>query len=195
MLCGFVPMIGQDGEKTAAIDPADTVNIYWDEGQAIHASALAGVLNQPKTETWSDVTVVSQEPFDGIWLRLTSVEPGTCRIEAKPEAVTSGLCTPGIPVRSPALIEDGSLAYFTLRLQDQAPQRRWELGAAGHGPRGEQLAERLCALIRTWGKNREEQPSIIAYLGRPFDVSQPGHVVTKPDCQLTITYTTNDLST
>jgi protein-L-isoaspartate(D-aspartate) O-methyltransferase len=188
VLCGFVPMIGQDGEKTASIDPADTVNIYWDEDQPIDATALAGILDQPKTETWTDVTVVSQEPFDGIWLRLTSVEPGTCRIEATPEAVTSGLCTPGIPIRSPALIEDSSLAYFTLRLQEQAPTRRWELGAAGHGPRGERLAERLCAQIRAWGDNRSEQPSIVAYRGRPFDTSHLAHVVTKPDCQLTVTY-------
>jgi protein-L-isoaspartate(D-aspartate) O-methyltransferase len=192
VLCGFVPMIGQEGEKTASIDPANTVNIYWDEDQPIEPIALTGVLDQPKTETWTDVTVVSQEPFDGIWLRLTSVEPGTCRIEAKLEAVKSGLCTPGIPVRSPALVEDDSLAYFTLRRQDQAQERLWELGATGHGPRGEQLAERLCAQIRAWGNNRGEQPSIIAYLGRPFDGSQPMHVVTKPVCQLTVTYTTSD---
>jgi protein-L-isoaspartate(D-aspartate) O-methyltransferase len=107
---------------------------------------------------WSDVTIAPQEPFDGIWLRLISAEPGTCRIEANQEAVTSGLCTPGIPARSPAIVEDASLAYFTLRPQDPAPQRRWELSAAGHGPGAEELTERLCAQIRAWGSNRGEQP-------------------------------------
>ena len=50
-----------------------------------------------------------------MWLRLTATEPGTCRIAADREAIDSGLCTPAIPTRSPALVEGDSLAYFTYR--------------------------------------------------------------------------------
>lgn len=189
VLCGFVPMIGQEGEKSAPIDPDGTVHLYWDEDQAINPAALAGVLDQPKTETWTDVTIVSEEPFDGIWLRMTAVEPGTCRIEAKPAAVASGLCKPAIPVRSPAIAEGDSLAYFVLRTKSDAPQRRWELGAAAHGPAGPQLADRLCAQIRAWNAARNEEPKVIAYRGGTLADDQPCLVViAKRDCSLTVEY-------
>jgi protein-L-isoaspartate(D-aspartate) O-methyltransferase len=167
VLCGFVPMIGQQGEKTASIDPAGTVNLYWDEDQAIDLTALAGVLDQPKTETWTDVTVVSEEPFDGIWLRLTGVEPGTCRIEAKPEAVKSGLCTPGMPMRSPALVEDGSLAYFILRLQDGAPVRRW-VRKSGRGMEiarnSRRSAPTQTGTLKAAGRGESQSPNGLANL-------------------------------
>jgi protein-L-isoaspartate(D-aspartate) O-methyltransferase len=167
-LCGFVPMIGQDGERTGHIDDGGQVALYWDADQAIDPAALRGILTQPATRVWSGATVGANEPFDGIWLRLTGTEPGTCRIGAEPAAVETGLCTPAIPSRSPALAESGSLAYFTLRRPGEngrdAP--RWELGAVGHGPAGPQLADRLCGEIRAWNRDRAAQPVITAYPAR-----------------------------
>jgi protein-L-isoaspartate(D-aspartate) O-methyltransferase len=188
-LCGFVPMIGQDGERTAAIDAAGTAFLHWDEDQAIDPGTLAGVLDQAKAEAWTDVTIVSGESFDGIWLRLTAIEPGTCRIEAKPDAVASGLCKPAIPVRSPAIVEGDSLAYFVLRVQTDTPQRRWELGAVGHGPAGPQLADRLCAQIRAWSTDRDAEPKVTAHRGGTLASDQPDRaVITKRDCSLRIEY-------
>lgn len=82
--------------------------------------------------------VGSGEPFDGVWMRLTATEPGTCRITAAPAAVQAGLCDKAIPVRSPALAdtaESGSVAYLTLRRADDGA-RRWEGHAIRqfHGP-------------------------------------------------------------
>ncbi|MGH3913856.1 MAG: methyltransferase, FxLD system [Pseudonocardiaceae bacterium] len=109
-LCGFIPMIGdgQDGERTGRI--ATDVALYWDTDQPIDPITLQGVLDQPKTAVWSGVTVVPNEPFDRIWLRLTGTEPATCRIAAQPTAIDSGLCAPAFPYRSPALVEGDSLA-------------------------------------------------------------------------------------
>ncbi len=163
-LCGFIPMLGdgQDGERTGRIDT--DVALYWDTDQPIDPTTLRGVLAQPGTAVWSGATVVPNEPFDRVWLRLTGTEPGTCRIAAEPAAVDAGLCTPAIGSRSPALVEGASLAYLTLRRLDQdATERRWELGAIGHGAAGPQLAGRLCEQIRAWDRDRPAQPIITAY--------------------------------
>jgi len=191
-LCGFVPMIGQDhgGERTGHIDAAGQVALYWDTDQAVELTALRGVLDQPKTAVWSTVTVGGQEPFDGVWLRLTSTEPGTCRIAAEPGAIETKLCTPAIPSRSPALVEGNSLAYFTFRrLDENGAERRSELGAIGHGPAGPELADRLCDQIRAWDQDRTAQPVVTAYPANTPDGQRRGtHAITKRDGRLTISY-------
>lgn len=184
-LCGFVPMVGQDGEHTSRIDPGGLVSLYWDADQPIDPDALRGVLDQPKATAWSGATVVANESFDGVWLRLAGTEPGTCRIAADRAAVSSGLCTPAVPVRSPALVEDDSLAYFVQRVQNDGSQRRWELGAIGHGPAGRQLADRMCEQIRAWGQDRTAQPSLTVFpAGTPDDQLTEGLIIDKQHVRL-----------
>lgn len=185
-LCGFVPMIGQDGEHTARIH--DQVSLSWDDDQPIHPEALHGALNQPAATAWSEATVGPNESWDGIWLRLTATEPGTCRITAQPPAVKSGLCTPAIPARSPALADGDSLAYLTLRrLPDDGDRRRWELGATGYGPTAADLTRRLTDQIRAWDTDRTATPTITAY---PIGTEQPpaGTGIPKPYIRLAISY-------
>jgi protein-L-isoaspartate(D-aspartate) O-methyltransferase len=104
----------------------------------------------------STVTVGGSESFDGVWLRMTGTQPGTCRIAADPAAVTDDLCTPATPSRSPALVEHDSLAHLTYRRVNGGA----ELGTVGHGPTGERLAQRLCDEIRAWGDTRTDEPVI-----------------------------------
>jgi protein-L-isoaspartate(D-aspartate) O-methyltransferase len=106
-LCGFVPMIGQGWERSAAIDSGDLVHLYWDADQDISPGLLSGVLDRPKTCTDSGITVGPTESLDPIWLRATATatDPAVCRISAEPAAVTSGLCTPVIKSRTMALAE------------------------------------------------------------------------------------------
>lgn len=188
-LCGFVPMIGQDGEHTATIDADGQVALYWDD-QLIDPAALHGVLDQPKQAVWSGVTLGPNQSFDGMWLRLTASEPGTCRIAAEQAAVDSGRCAPANPARSPAIVENTSLAYVTLRrLEDIGDQRRWELGAAGHGPTGQQLAERLCDQIRAWGESRDLRPVVEAYPTNVWGQQLSGDVtLIKPCIQMIFAY-------
>jgi protein-L-isoaspartate(D-aspartate) O-methyltransferase len=100
----------------------------------------------------------------------------------------SGLCNPAFPYRNPALVEGDSLTYLTLRGPDpDATERRWELGACGHGPAGPQLAERLCEQIRTWGRDRSAQPVITAYpAGIPDQKLADGLVIDKRHTRLVI---------
>ncbi|GAB2835531.1 methyltransferase, FxLD system [Streptomyces daliensis] len=175
-LCGFVPMIGQEGEHDGTIDDGGHVTLYWDADQDIDPHTLHGVLGEQRTEAWSHVTVGPTDSFDGVWLRLTATEQGTCRIAADTTAVRSGLCNPAIPVRSPALAEGDSLAYFTLRRLDD-PQRGAELGAVGHGPNGQPLANRLVQSIRDWDTDRDAHPTITAYPAGTPDEQLPSVTV------------------
>jgi protein-L-isoaspartate(D-aspartate) O-methyltransferase len=172
-LCGFVPMVGYDGERTGHIDTHGQVALHWDADQPVDPIALRGVLDRPKTAAWSGARVAADEPFDGVWLRLAATEPGTCRIAADQAAVDAGVCTPAIPIRSPALVEGDSLAYFSMR-RDAGGTARWELGAIGQGLAGPDLANRICAQIRAWDRDRTAQPVITAYPADTPDDQVPG---------------------
>jgi protein-L-isoaspartate(D-aspartate) O-methyltransferase len=190
-LCGFVPMIGQDAERTGPIDPGGHVALHWDADQQIDRGSLADTLAQEKTATWSGVTVGVGESFDGVWLRLTAAEPGTCRIAADPAAVQTGLCTPAIPSRSPAIVHHSSLAYFTQRRLDPADgtRPRWELGATGHGQAGPELADRLCQQIRQWDADRITPPVITACpASTPVDQFPGGATIDKLHTRLVISW-------
>jgi protein-L-isoaspartate(D-aspartate) O-methyltransferase len=183
-LCGFVPMIGQEGEHTSPIDNDGWVSLYFDIDQGIDPAALHGVLDQPKTTVWSGVTVGPQDSFDGLWLNLTATDLGTCRIAAEDDAVSSGLCTPVIQWRTPAIIDGTSLAYLTYRRLDD---RRSELGAIGHGPTGQQLADRLSTQITVWDRDRDHQPTIDAYpAGTATYRLSAGLIIDKQDARLVL---------
>ncbi|MBE1573888.1 methyltransferase, FxLD system [Amycolatopsis roodepoortensis] len=186
-LCGFVPMIGQDSELSGHLDSDGLVTLYWDGDQDISLDRLDRILATPKTAAWSGVTVGNSEPFDGVWLRMTGTEPGTCRIAADPAAVEAGLATPAIPSRSPALVEKDSLAYFTFRRLDDGGKQRSELGAIGHGPTGDELAERLSDQIRAWGSARTADPVITAYpADTPDEQIGSAHIVDKRHSRLVV---------
>ncbi len=188
-LCGFVPMIGHEhaGELTGPLDDRGLVSLYWDDDQQVDVATLRGILGANKSEVWSGVSIGSGESFDGVWLRLTAVEPGTCRIAANREAIDSKLCTPAIPSRSPALADGGSIAYLTYRF---AGDEGAELGAIGHGPNGTHLATRICDAIQTWNLDRDAQPTITAH---PAAHPTGETAIVKPNSQLVIAYSSCQL--
>lgn len=185
-LCGFVPMTGQDWERSAAIDPHDLVRLHWDADQDISPALLSGVLDGPKTRLDSGVTVGPEESLDPIWLRATATDPAVCRISAEPAAVTSGLCTPVIRSRTLALAEGDSITYLSAQ-RLEAPAHGARLGAIGHGPDGTGLAERLCRHIGTWGADRAARPNITIY---PDSAPQAAgaQVIRREHCDMTVVY-------
>lgn len=184
-LCGFVPMIGQDGERKATIHAGPAVRIHYDIDQAIDPAALDGIFRTPKASAWSGVVIGIDEPVDGIWLRATATDPAVCRIDATPAAAEAGICNPVIKNLSPALIDRQSLAYLAYRRPD-GPKGRIELGATGHGPDGDALAERLLLHILTWNTDRNAKPGITA---KPVAGSGPSEgTIFKKDCAITVTY-------
>jgi protein-L-isoaspartate(D-aspartate) O-methyltransferase len=186
-LCGFVPMIGQNWERSTALDPRDLVHLHWDADQDISPDPLSGVLDRPKTRTDSGTTVGPTESLDPIWLRATATDPAVCRISAEPAAVTSGLCTPVINSRTMALAEGDSIAYLAAR-HLQAPEHGARLGAIGQGPNGASLAKRLCYHIDTWGADRAAKPKITVYPLGSAPQNTGAQIVTREHCQMTIVY-------
>ncbi|MFS8098403.1 methyltransferase, FxLD system [Lentzea alba] len=187
-LCGFIPMIGdgQNGEQKGEI--ADDVLLYWDPDQSVDLDALQGVLDTPASTVWSGTSIVAMESTDLIWPLVTAVESGTVRFCAGNDAVEAGLANPAFRYSSVALVDGESLAYMTLNNPEpDAQDKRWELGAIGHGPAGEQLAERLCTVIRSWGEDRTAQPTIAAYrASTPDDALTGGQVIYKQFIRLVV---------
>lgn len=181
-------MLGQPGEQNATIDPEGLVTLHYDTDQPVDINALQGVLDRDKSERWADATVGDEEPFDRIWLHLSATHDGTVRIQADKQAVTSGLCIPAIAVRSPGLVKDDSLAYFTFRRAEDTPGR-WQLGAIGHGPAGEVLAGSIVEQIIAWAHDRTADPHLTAYptgTTPPKDVT--GKLISKPEVRLYLAY-------
>ncbi|MFF0698330.1 methyltransferase, FxLD system [Streptomyces tendae] len=188
-LCGFVPIIGQDGERTAALNEADTIRVHYDEDQAVDVDALTASLSgTPSIEALSEQRIGGEESFDGVWLRATANDDRVCRLEATPNALEQDLIIrPAIPGRSPLLVDGGSLAYLIVRREGADAQRPFRLGAAAYGPQAADLAQDLITHIEAWGKARTATPCLTITPAKTAPATE-GHVISKPEGQLTLAY-------
>ncbi|MEW1922240.1 methyltransferase, FxLD system [Streptomyces sp. NPDC088360] len=188
-LCGFVPIIGQDGERTAELFDGKA-RLYYDQDQAVDSNLLNDVFSTPLHEVWSQVRVGSEEPFDGMWLRATVTDDTVCRLEVTSEALEGGVRRPAIPIRTPAIVVGGSLAYMILLREDATPEQPWRVGAAGYGPDGPALASALEAHIDAWGADRKAVPAMTIHpaTGGPVDGPQEGHVIPKSESSVVLAH-------
>lgn len=187
-LCGFVPVIGQDGERSAEIS-SGTAQLHYDQDQEIDAGLLGDVFSTPLTEVWSQVRVGRYEPFDGMWLRTTVTDDTVCRLEVTSAALDVGVRRPAIPIRTPALVVGESLAYMILLREDAEPERPWRVGAAGYGPAGSALAHKLVDHIEAWGADRQAVPALAIHPAvRPCDGLNEGHVIRKAESTVVLAY-------
>lgn len=93
-----------------------------------------------------------------------------------------------IPIRTPAITERDSLAYLTARRLEHPPGR-WQLGAAGHGPAGQHLAQRIIDQIIAWDRDRTADPDVLAYpASEPAPQPPTGKVIEKPNIRLLLRY-------
>ncbi|MFZ4179878.1 methyltransferase, FxLD system [Streptomyces sp. R02] len=188
-LCGFVPIIGQHGEKTSPLNADDTIRVHYDEDQDVDPSSLAATLqtDKPALEVPSAQWVGGEEPFDGVWLRATASDDRVCRLEVTPQALTQELLRrPAIPVRSPALVEGDSLAYLTITREGTDAEPLFRLGAAAYGPHAEKLARDLVAHIDAWGSDRLAVPRMT--ITPAGCASTADHAISKPESRITLTY-------
>ncbi len=188
-LCGFVPIIGQHGEKTSPLNADDTIRVHYDEDQDVDPNSLAATLQtgKPALEVPSAQRVGGQEPFDGVWLRATAGDDRVCRLEVTPQALTQELLRrPAIPVRSPALVEGDSLAYLTITREGTDAEPLFRLGAAAYGPHAEKLARDLVAHIDAWGSDRLAVPRMT--ITPAGCASTADHAISKPESRITLTY-------
>ncbi|UUU32402.1 methyltransferase, FxLD system [Streptomyces sp. CA-210063] len=187
-LCGFVPIVGQTGERTTELANG-TVRLHHDQDQPVDPDRLGEVFSTPLTEQWSQTRVSSQETFDGIWLRATASDDTVCRIEVTKQALAEETARrPAIPSRSPVLVSGNSLAYLIAKRDEADPELRSQLGAVGYGPDGTALAHNLIAHITAWGTARTASPRMTVHpVDTPESELPRGHVIEKVDSRMVLT--------
>lgn len=195
-MCGFVRMQGE-GEYWEPMpylseEPGHRVGLRLEDGPQVDVQALSKALTEPGVTLWSGVTVSDEEPTDGQDLWVASTVDDWAVLTADPGAVEAGVVTPTWVLGTPAIVSttgDG-FAYRTLRPCPQDDERG-ELGAIGHGPQAEALAERLNTLISVWGQEHRHSPGpeIVLFPRSTSDDQLPaGRVVDKKHTRMVITW-------
>jgi protein-L-isoaspartate(D-aspartate) O-methyltransferase len=191
-LCGFVPMqgIGENRVQLAVLHDAEgeEIALRLDGHPAPDTKALSEALFMPRATVWSGVTLGGTESNEHLDLWLTTALDNLPLMAAKPGARKRGLVASASPLGIPALVDGGSFAYRTVRATDE--ENRYELGAIGHGPNGQRLAERLVSEIQNWdGKHRADRARIeVCPAGTPDNRLPAGRRIERRHTRVTITW-------
>ncbi|NBE51184.1 methyltransferase, FxLD system [Streptomyces boluensis] len=192
-LCGFVPMqgLGENRVRLAVLHDVEgeEVGLRLDGHPEPDTDALAKALITPPNKAWSGVTLGGSESNEHLDMWLTTELDNLPLLAAKPGARQRGLVASASPLGIPTLVDGDSFAYRTVRATDE--DDRYELGAIGHGPHGQQLAERLVEEIRTWDRDhRGDRAHIEVYpAGTPDDrLPADGRRIERRHSRVTITW-------
>jgi protein-L-isoaspartate(D-aspartate) O-methyltransferase len=155
----FMPLrrgIADDDRRVIPLSSDGTVRLQAPAGQPIDADALAGVLDQPRTEEWTGMTVRAMESPE--WMELfvsCSLPSGLIRMLFPADAKGTLLTEDPYP-SSTAAVDKGAVTYLARRLSERkTPEggKLWEFGVIGHGPGSDELAARVAEAIRTWDRD------------------------------------------
>ncbi|WP_433860169.1 methyltransferase, FxLD system [Streptomyces kronopolitis] len=178
----FMPLrrgIADDDRRIVPLTADGTVRLQAPAGQQIDADALAGVLDQPRTEEWTGMKVRAMESPE--WMELfvsCSLPSGLIRMLFPQAAKGTVLAEDPYP-SSTAAVDKGAVTYLARRLLDEkTPEggKLWEFGVIGHGLGSEELAAKVADAIRTWDREyrgREATFQILPLDG-PAVEQQPG---------------------
>ncbi|MEV6033545.1 methyltransferase, FxLD system [Nonomuraea sp. NPDC052116] len=193
-VCGFVAMQGAGAHKGTAIpllEPDDdhTVGLWRDEQDTIDAAALSGVLDLPRVEVWTGITVGAGIRYSDQDLWLATTLPGFSLITASQKALDDGIVALPWRYGTPAFVDGPNLAYRPKpRPIDGAV---FEFGAFAHGPQAEQSARRLADQIGAWNLAGRPEPRLSVHPAGTPDADLPdGHVLDKEHVRLVISWPT-----
>jgi protein-L-isoaspartate(D-aspartate) O-methyltransferase len=164
-MCGFVPLrdgIADDPRRMIALTADNTVTLHLNQEHTVDHAALAGVLDQPRTEAWTSVTFGRMDSLEWLYLWLACTQAGRlCRMAVQPSAVDSGLVDPMFPASAMTVVGDGQLAYLTWRAAEGASDRREraEVGVIGHGRAAAALTRHVAEAIQAWDDKHRQQGS------------------------------------
>ncbi|MGW2523966.1 methyltransferase, FxLD system [Streptomyces sp. NPDC001617] len=159
----FMPLrrgIADDDRRVVPLSTDGTVRLQAPAGQNIDADALAGVLELPRIEEWTGMTVQAMESPE--WMELfvsCSLPSGLIRMLFPKEAKRTVLTEDPYP-SSTAAVDKGALTYLARRLSDRkAPEggKLWEFGVIGHGLGSDELAAKVAEAIRTWDREYRDR--------------------------------------
>jgi len=155
--CTFMPLRGSADDAGHVLDlTADSsvsVHLHHEHEGAPETDpdALGHALDQPAGEISTGVLLDYGDSFSPLDLYLTCALPGgLCKLTTSPGA-EAGLFGGGM-----AAVAGGSLACLTVFPGSAADGERaengWEVGVAGFGPEGGELAETVAGFIRDWDR-------------------------------------------
>ncbi|MFB7270638.1 methyltransferase, FxLD system [Streptomyces sp. NPDC056244] len=181
----FMPLrrgIADDDRRDIPLSADGTVRLHAPVAQNIDADALAGVLEQPRTEEWTGMTVRAMESPEWMELFVSCTMPsGLVRMHF-PQAAKGTLLTADPYPSSTAAVDKGALTYLARRLSEKkTPEggKLWEFGVIGHGPGSDVLAVKVADAIRTWDRDYRGREATfeLQALDTPAVEERPGRFV------------------
>ncbi|MFF9398539.1 methyltransferase, FxLD system [Streptomyces sp. NPDC014744] len=178
----FMPLrrgIADDDRRVIPLNADGTVRLQAPAGQNIDADVLAGVLDQPRTEEWTGMTVRAMESPEWMELFLTCSLPSGLIRMLFPQSAKGTLLTEDPYPSSTAAVDRGAVTYLARRLsKKKTPEgdKLWEFGVIGHGPGSDELAAKVAAAIRTWDREYRGREATfeIQPLDAPATEQRPG---------------------
>ncbi|MCY0932100.1 methyltransferase, FxLD system [Streptomyces sp. H27-H1] len=178
----FMPLrrgIADDDRRIIPLTSDATVRLQAPADMLIDADTLAGVLEQPRTEHWTGVTVQAMESPEWMELFVSCTLPSGLVRMLFPQTAKGSILTDDPYPSSTAAVDKGAVTYLARRLSDEkTPEggKLWEFGVIGHGPGAEDLAARVVEAMQTWDREyRCRQATFeIQALDGPAIEEQPG---------------------
>lgn len=178
----FMPLrrgIADDDRRVIPLSADGTVRLQAPAGQNIDADALAGVLDQPRTEEWTGMTVRAMESPEWMELFLTCSLPSGLIRMLFPQSAKGTLLTEDPYPSSTAAVDKGAVTYLARRLsEEKTPEgdKLWEFGVIGHGPGSDELTAKVADAIRTWDRDYRGREATfeIQPLDAPAAEQRPG---------------------
>ncbi|MEU6720203.1 methyltransferase, FxLD system [Nonomuraea sp. NPDC046802] len=193
-MCGFVAMQGAGAHQGTVISLRDDdderpVWLWVDENDTIDAEALTGVLDLPREQVWSGVTVEAGAKFgdQDLWLAMNL--PGFTVLTASQQALDDDVVALSWRYGTPAAVDGPTLVYRAKPRPVDGDA--FEIGAFAHGPQAEGAARQLAARIAEWDAAGRPSPRLSVYpAGTPDADLARGHVLDKKHTRLVISWPT-----
>ncbi|MEU9067291.1 methyltransferase, FxLD system [Streptomyces sp. NPDC048306] len=172
----FMPLrrgIADDDRRVIPLSTDGSVRLQTPAGLNIDADALAGVLDQPRTEEWTGMTVRAMESPEWMELFLTCSLPSGLIRMLFPQSAKGALLTEDPYPSSTAVVDKGAVTYLARRVsKETTPEGNnlWEFGVIGHGPGSDELAAEVADTIRTW--DREYRGREATFEIQPLDAPE-----------------------
>ncbi|WP_261718826.1 methyltransferase, FxLD system [Streptomyces sp. FZ201] len=169
----FMPLrrgIADDDRRVIPLSTDGAVRLQAPAGLNIDAEALAGVLDQPRTEEWTGMTVRAMESPEWMELFVTCSLPSGLIRMLFPQSTKGTLLTEDPYPSSTAVVDKGAVTYLARRLSEKrTPEggKLWEFGVIGHGPGSDELTAKVADAIRTW--DREYRSREATFEIQPLD--------------------------
>ncbi|AEW95176.1 MULTISPECIES: methyltransferase, FxLD system [Streptomycetaceae] len=169
----FMPLrrgIADDDRRVVPLSADGTVRLQAPSGQLIDADALAGVLDQPRVEQWTEMTVRAGESPEWMELFVSCAVPSGLVRMLFPQSAKGTVLTEDPYPSATAAVEESTVTYLARRPSEQkTPEggKLWEFGVIGHGPGSDQLAAKVADAIRTW--DREYRGREATFEALPLD--------------------------